>query len=365
MAAHPDRFKVLALAARADVDGLYEQYRNYRPELLCLADEGAARELGKRVRGQPVTVLAGEAELVALAGLDGADLVLNAVVGAAGLRASLRALEAGKRLALANKESLVAGGPLFQALLRDGEGELLPVDSEHSAIWQAMRSGQPQEVRRVILTSSGGPFRTWPAERFDSITVADALKHPTWKMGAKITIDSATLVNKGLEVIEAVYLFELTPSQVEVVIHPQSVVHSMVEFIDSSIIAQLSMPDMRLPITYALCYPERVESSFGRVDFERLRELTFEPPDFDKFPALRLAYEVAEKGGTATAVYNAANEVAVSAFLEGVVRFTMIPDIIARTLEAVPAQVQPDLETILDADRRAREAARRILEKTR
>ncbi|RME29242.1 MAG: 1-deoxy-D-xylulose-5-phosphate reductoisomerase, partial [Candidatus Zixiibacteriota bacterium] len=261
------------------------------------------------------------------------------------------------------KESLVAGGPLFKSVLARSEGKLLPIDSEHSAIWQATRCGHPCEVRKILLTSSGGPFRTWPKEKFREITVEAALNHPTWKMGPKITIDSATLANKGLEVIEAVYLFEVAPEQIEVVIHPQSVIHSMVEFTDSSTIAQLSLPDMRLPITYALFFPERVESDFGRIDWQELSSLTFEAPDMDRFPALRLAYQAVRTGGTAPAVYNAANEVAVAGFLEGVVSFTSISDIIADTLDELVQVTNPELDDILEADRKARDIARRVLEK--
>lgn len=259
---HPVSFRVLALAARSSIEVLVEQYRKYRPEYICVVDP--AQELGLRnqIGNEKVEILTGEADLVRLTTLPEADVVVNAVVGAAGLRASLETIRQNKILALANKESLVTGGPLFAPLLEQGKAKVFPIDSEHSAIWQAMMAGRREEVRQLLLTSSGGPFRNLPTSRFGDITVEQALNHPTWKMGPKITIDSATLVNKGLEVIEAVTLFGVSADLIKVVIHPQSIVHSMVEFIDSSVIAQMSMPDMRLPITYALFWPRRIESNF-------------------------------------------------------------------------------------------------------
>jgi 1-deoxy-D-xylulose-5-phosphate reductoisomerase len=359
---HPGRFKVVALGAHGSVEAIEVQYREFRPEYLCLVDETAASELRTRLKDEPVEVLTGAEDLICLAGLDSVDLVLNAIVGAAGLRASLKAVEEGKLLALANKESLVAGGPLLAEVCRAKETRILPVDSEHSAIWQALRAGRRSELRKIILTASGGPFRTWSAERMATVTPKEALNHPTWKMGPKITIDSATLANKGLEVMEAVVLFGVEPNRVQVVIHPQSIVHSAVEFVDSSVIAQLSEPDMCLPIVHALFWPERLNSDFGVMDWGKLRQLTFEPPDFERFGALKLAFEAAEAGGTAPAVYNAANEVAVAAFLDGAVKFTEIVDIIAGTLDRTKSVSRPKLEDILDADRWARETARQIKE---
>jgi 1-deoxy-D-xylulose-5-phosphate reductoisomerase len=360
---HPGAFRVRALAAFSNVDLLIEQVRKYRPEYVCLVNPERANELRERLSGENVKILVGEEELLNLPSLDNVDVVLNAVVGAAGLRASLETIKQGRNLALANKESLVAGGPLFPPLCEKSEGTILPVDSEHSAIWQALRSGEPADVRKIILTSSGGPFRQLPKEEFETVTLEQALNHPTWNMGAKITIDSATMANKGLEVIEAVWLFDVTVDQVEVVIHPQSVIHSMVEFVDSSIIAQLSMPDMRLPISYALFWPERIESDFGRVDWKSLSGLTFEPPDLEKFRALALAFDAAATGGTAPAVYNAANEEAVQAFLDKQIRFTEIADIIEDALNNVDIVAQPDLEAVLMADRSARANARMQMEK--
>ena len=363
IAAHPGRFDVSALAAHSNVDLLIEQYRKFRPDYLCLVDKDRAAHLQTKLKDEPVKILAGEDELVSLTAAEKTDLVLNAVVGAAGLKASLETLKCGKDLALANKESLVVGGPLFAPLLKKTDARLLPVDSEHSAIWQALTSGEPKEVRNIILTASGGPFREWPVEKLKGVTVEQALAHPTWKMGPKITIDSATLANKGLEVIEAVYLFSTPAERIQVVIHPQSIIHSMVEYVDSSIVAQLSVPDMRLPITYALFWPERVESDFGRVDWNKVGPLTFERPDLDKFRALKLAYQAAEVGGTMPAVFNAANEIAVEAFLKETIRFTEITDIIEATLNEMENTVNPQLEDILGADQKARETGRAIMEK--
>ena len=345
------------MAAHSNIELLAVQYLQFRPEYVCLVDSNRSRLLAERLKNKPVRVLSGEDEMVQLATLDDADLVVNAVVGAAGLRASLAAVKNGKSLALANKESLVTGGPLFEPLMKKNESKILPIDSEHSAIWQALACGKTDEVRSIILTASGGPFRDYPLERFAEITPRQALAHPTWKMGPKITIDSATMVNKGLEIIEAMALFSLPTEKVKVVIHPQSIVHSMVEFIDSSIIAQLSNPDMRLPITYALFWPERVESDYGRLDLDKLASLTFEKPDFNRFPALKLAYSVAETGGTAPAVFNAANEVAVDAFLGEVVRFTEITDIIKDTVSKIAVVSNPKLDDILRADSEARRIA--------
>jgi 1-deoxy-D-xylulose-5-phosphate reductoisomerase len=361
---HSDRFSVVALAAHSNAELLLEQFRRFRPQYVCLVDKASAGKLSGMLKQEPVEVVTGDDGLIALAALDGIDLVLNSVVGAAGLRVSLETVKRGKDLALANKESLVAGGPLFPPLIKKTGARLLPVDSEHSAIWQALRSGKPKEVKAIILTASGGPFRDYPMEKLKQVTVEQALAHPTWKMGPKITIDSATMVNKGLEVMEAVVLFSVEPAKIKVVIHPQSVIHSMVEFVDSSVIAQLSIPDMRLPISYALFWPDRTESDFGCLDWTRLDTLTFEQPDFDKFPALGLAYEAASAGGTAPAVYNAANEVVVQAFLDGDIAFTGITDMIKATMDKIEIVDRPELDDILRADTRAREVCRQNMEKT-
>jgi 1-deoxy-D-xylulose-5-phosphate reductoisomerase len=354
---HPGAFEIRALAAYSDIERLEEQYRRFHPEYLGVIDPDSGRKLAAKLQGESVTVVTGEEEIVKLAALSQVDMVVNAVVGAAGLRASLETIRNGKPLALANKESLVAGGPLFEPLMKKHGGTILPIDSEHSALWQVLRSGKKEEIRRLIITASGGPFRTLPLEDFEGITAERALDHPTWKMGAKITIDSASLTNKGLEVIEAVALFGVPVEQVSVVVHPQSIIHSMVEFVDSSVIAQLSEPDMRLPICYALFWPDRVESGFGRLDFEQMADLTFEPPDYQRFPSLKLAFDAARAGGTAPAVFNAANEVAVQAFLDGAIKFTAIADIQKNSLDEISVVSEVGLDDILEADHRARKLA--------
>jgi len=285
------------------------------------------------------------------------DIVLSAATGAAGLPASLATVQAGKRLALANKESMVLAGPLLLESARRTGATIVPVDSEHSAIHQALRAGSVAEIERVILTASGGPFRTWSAERMAQASVEDALRHPTWSMGPKITIDSATLMNKALELIEAHWLFDLAPERLDAIVHPQSIVHSFVEFVDGSVVAQMGVPDMRLPIQYALTYPERRGPAFQRFAPKDYATLTFEEPDHARFPALRLAHEAMRRGGTAGAVLNAANEVAVSRFLEGAIPFPAIVETVAKVLDAVDLVDAPDLAAIQAADRAAREEA--------
>ena len=360
--AHPGSFDIVALAANSNIELLEEQYHKHHPKYIAVVDEEKAASLAKQLKDEPVEILAGKDELVKLAGLGEVNLVVNAVVGAAGLQASFEAVKQGKFLALANKESLVTGGPLFAPLSKRNDGKILPIDSEHSAIWQALACGHPDEIKNIILTASGGPFRNYPRDKFDEITPEMALKHPTWKMGAKITIDSATLANKGLEVIEAVALFSVPADKIKVVVHPQSVIHSMVEYIDSSIIAQMSRPDMRLPITFALFWPERVVSDFGRLDFTEYGHLDFEEPDYLRFPLLKLAFKVAETGGTAPAVFNAANEVAVGAFLKRLIKFTGIVDIIDDALDNLKVVSKPSLEDILKADDLARKTAQKKIE---
>ena len=288
--------------------------------------------------------------------------MLNAVVGFAGLPATLAALEHGKRLALANKESLIAGGPVVAAVRARGNGEIVPVDSEHSALYQALRSGAAHEVERLILTASGGPFRGYTKDQLAFVTVADALQHPTWNMGAKITIDSSTLMNKGLEVIEAHELFGVGFDQVEVVVHPQSIVHSMVEFVDGATIAQLSMPDMRLPIGLALGAPDRLPEAFGAIDWSEVSRLDFEPPDLEAFPCLALAYEAGRAGGGAPAVLSGANEVAVAAFLDGRISWAAIAAVVADALDGGTGNVL-DVADVLEADRVARERASKAVER--
>jgi 1-deoxy-D-xylulose-5-phosphate reductoisomerase len=342
---HRDEYEVIALAAGRNEELLAQQ----------AAEFGVARDHA-RVCGDDPGVLA------ELAAHPDADVVLNAVVGFAGLPATLAALEHGKRLALANKESLIAGGPVVATVRARGGGEIVPVDSEHSAVYQALRAGESHEVRRVVLTASGGPFRGFSREQLAGVSIEDALAHPTWNMGAKITIDSSTLMNKGLEVIEAHELFGVDYDRIEVVVHPQSVVHGMVEFVDGATIAQLSMPDMRLPIGLALGAPARLDQAFGAVDWTTLSQLTFEPPDLGAFPCLHLAYDAGRAGGGAPAVLSGANEVAVEAFLGGRIPWTAIPVVVAQVLDGGTGNVR-DVADVLEADRRARADAVRALER--
>lgn len=359
-----DYFDIVALTAGRNIELLTEQIKKFHPRYVAVYSEKEADLLKKSDLPDPAPEIGyGQEGQVKAAGFPDNDIVLNALVGAAGLMASLETIKAGTNLALANKESLVVGGPLFEKESLKTKARILPVDSEHSAIWQCLYAGRDEEVRQIILTASGGPFRDRPIKDFDSITVEEALNHPTWKMGPKITIDSATLVNKGLELIEAVWLFSIPADKIKIVIHPQSIVHSMVEYVDSSVVAQLSEPDMCLPIACALFWPERIEQNYGRMDWTEIRNLSFEPPDLKRFPALQLAFEVAAEGGTAPAIYNAANEIAVEAFLGESVKFTEIVDITRKTLNEIEFIGQPDLEDILKADSQARELAGRIREK--
>jgi len=352
-------YRAVALSGHRSLPLLLEQAQRHRPAAVAITEEnddvtaveGQLERLG-------ATVYRGQAGLVEMVARDDIDTVLAAIVGAAGLPAVFAAVRAGKRVALANKESLVIGGGLLIPEARQRNVEILPVDSEHSAVFQAIRCGRREEIRRVILTASGGPFRKTPLDQMAKATVADALKHPTWQMGNKITIDSATMVNKGLELIEACWLFDLPPSKVEVVIHPESVVHSMVEFVDGSTIAQLSPPDMRTPIQFALTYPDRTDGVGRRMDWSESVSLHFEPPDLGRFPALRLAQDVAERGGTLGAVFNAANEVAVDAFTSGNVPFGEISRLIELTIRAHRVQPASSLDDLLEADRWARETTR-------
>jgi 1-deoxy-D-xylulose-5-phosphate reductoisomerase len=348
-------FKITALSAHKQTDKLIEQARRHRPAAVAVTDPAAAESVRPILKQLGITLLAGPAGLVDLVRRDDVDIVVAAVVGAAGLPAAFAAVEAGKTLALANKESLVCAGSLLIPLARKNNVAILPVDSEHSAIFQAMQCGRGHEIKRVILTASGGPFRTAPADKIRNAAIADALNHPTWKMGGKITIDSATMFNKALELIEACWLFDVRPEQIEVVIHPESVIHSMVEFVDGSTIAQMSPPDMRTPIQYALTYPDRRPGNSRTMDWSKSFALRFEPPDFERFPALKMAYDVARRGGTAGVVLNAANEAAVESFLTGRVSFGEISDLVALTLGRHEVQDHPSLDDLLKADRWARE----------
>jgi 1-deoxy-D-xylulose-5-phosphate reductoisomerase len=363
VAEHPQEFQVVGLAAGKNVAVLAEQIRAVRPAQVSVQDEAAARELKVALNGHPpAEILIGPEGVVAVAAAPEADLVVSAMVGAVGLPPTLAAVEAGKTVALANKETLVAAGSLVMAAVAANGATLLPVDSEHSAIFQSLEGHRREDVRRLWLTASGGPFRTWPKEKLDAATPAQALKHPNWSMGAKITIDSATMMNKALEVIEASVLFGLPASQVEVYIHPQSIIHSLVEFVDGSVLAQLGWPDMRLPIAYALTYPRRLPLKQEPLDLGKVAQLTFERPDFTRFPSLRLGYEAASIGGTMPAVLNAANEVAVAAFLEGRLPFPGIPRVVKETMAAHTSEPLKNLAQVLEVNNWAREQARRLAE---
>jgi 1-deoxy-D-xylulose-5-phosphate reductoisomerase len=350
-------YRASALGAHRQAEKLAGQVREFSPGAVALVDESRADDLRRMLGPSGPKIFVGESGMVDLARHEDVDVVVAAVVGAAGLPAALAAVRAGKKLALANKEALVVAGSLLIPEARRRGVSLLPVDSEHSAIFQAMACGRSRDVRRVILTASGGPFRNAPLETIHNATLADALNHPTWRMGGKITIDSATMFNKALELIEACWLFDLRPDQVQIVVHPESIIHSMVEYIDGSVIAQLSPPDMRTPIQYALTYPERADGCSRRMDWTKAQSLHFEPPDFERFPALKLAYQVAEAGGTSGAVLNAANEVAVAAFMAGKIAFGEICRMVELTISQHRIQTNPSLDDLLEADRWARQCA--------
>lgn len=370
VARHPDRFKIVALGARRDHEKLLAQCLKFQPECAALVEPEAARELEHALRqaGSKTRVLAGEAALDEIAAMPSAPFVMAGIVGAAGLSSSLAAARAGKRLMIANKEPLVMAGPMLIEAAHEGRATLLPIDSEHNAIFQCWPSGAetgraPKGVRRILLTASGGPFVDWSAEQIAAATPEQACRHPRWVMGRKISVDSATLMNKGLEVIEAHMLFGLPLEQVEVVVHRQSLVHSLVEYVDGSMLAQLGSPDMRTPIAHALAWPDRIDSGVQFLDLARAGVLQFEPPDTGRFPCLALARQAAAAGGLAPAILNAANEVAVAAFLEGHLNFSGIPTVIDSVMNAVPAGEAKDLESVLAADTAARGAAlRRITE---
>jgi 1-deoxy-D-xylulose-5-phosphate reductoisomerase len=354
-------YRVAAISAHRQTEKLLAQVERYRPAAVTIADEQSGSSLPDQLKKLGAKVYVGPSGLVEMIRRDDVDVVLSAIVGAAGLPAAFATVESGKTLALANKESLVVAGSLLIPAARKHGATILPVDSEHSAIFQAMQCGRLSEVKRMILTASGGPFRTRALEQIRSATLKDALNHPTWQMGNKITIDSATMFNKSLELIEACWLFDLPPEKVEIVIHPESVIHSMVEFVDHSVIAQLSPPDMRTPIQYALTYPHRSPGISRRLDLTKAFELHFEPPDLDRFPALRVAYDVAGKGGTAGAVLNAANEVAVAAFMSGNLPFGGICEVVADTIARHRLQGEPSLDDLLQADRSARSTAQSLI----
>jgi 1-deoxy-D-xylulose-5-phosphate reductoisomerase len=360
---HRDRFKVVALTAHRDVDGLFKQCLEHQPSLAVMVDEASARRLTALVNesGLKTEVRHGHAALLEAAALPEAPYVMAAIVGAAGLGATLAAVRAGKRVLLANKEALVMAGALFMDAVRQHGAVLMPIDSEHNAVFQCMPAGYraggwPRGVRRIVLTASGGPFRGWPLGRLAQVTPAEACAHPTWSMGRKISVDSATMMNKGLEVIEACWLFDTSPERVEVVVHPQSVIHSMVEYDDGSVLAQLSNPDMRTPIAHGLGWPERLTAGVEPLDMLARGNLDFEAPDLEAFPCLRLAMQAAEAGDGAPVVLNAANEVAVAAFLDERVPFTGIAGLVSSALDTVPVSRCASLEDVLALDRRTRES---------
>jgi len=354
-ARHPERYRVFALTAHASAETLAALCRRHRPRYAVLSGMAENAALRRSFAELGTELLFGPAALEAVARHPETHAIMAAIVGAAGLASTLAAVRAGKRVLLANKEALVMAGPLVMQAARESGAQMLPVDSEHNAVFQCF--SEKKFVERIVLTASGGPLRVAPLESFGSVTPDQACAHPNWSMGRKISVDSATMMNKGLEVIEARWLFDLAPERIEVLIHPQSIVHSLVEYADGSVIAQLSTPDMRVPIANALAYPERIESGAKRLDLAAVKSLTFERPDLGRFPCLGLAYAALRAGGTAPAVLNAANEVAVEAFLGGGLAFTGIAGVIAGTLEAVPAAPALDLAQVLEADARAREAA--------
>jgi 1-deoxy-D-xylulose-5-phosphate reductoisomerase len=359
----PERYSVAALAAGRNLDEAFAQAARWRPRLVSMATEELAADLASRLRAAGISgieTVHGTSGTVACSTLPEADFVVSAIVGVAGLEATHAAILAGKPVGLANKECMVAAGEILTAAARERNVPILPIDSEHNAVHQCMRVGTHREVKTIWLTASGGPFRQTPIEQFESITPAQALKHPTWVMGRRITIDSATMLNKGLEVIEACRLFDVPATQVRVTVHPQSTVHSLVEYVDGSILAQISVTDMRLPILYALAYPERPQSALS-FDLAALRHLEFEQPDFARFPCLRLAFEAAEKGGAHCIALNAADEVAVEAFLEGRIPFTGIPRTIEKVLASTPEAHPGTIAAVLATDREARRMAHAVL----
>ncbi|HAK89743.1 MAG TPA: 1-deoxy-D-xylulose-5-phosphate reductoisomerase [Nitrospiraceae bacterium] len=359
----PDRFRVVGLAAGRNLPLLLEQIERWRPRLVAVHDEDIYKQLKSKIGGTKPEILCGIDGICSIAENGDADTVISAIVGSAGLLPTISAIRAKKTVALANKETLVMAGELVMSEVKKHGTALLPVDSEHSAIFQCMRGYERESVKKIILTASGGPFVGKSAEELQNVSPENALKHPNWSMGKKISIDSATLMNKGLEVIEASRLFDLPPEKIDVLIHPQSIVHSMVEFNDGSYIAQLSRPDMKGPIAYALSYPERLIDVIEKVDWEKLPALTFRKPDNKTFPCLSIAYEALKTGGTMPAALNASNEIAVAAFLDGIIGFNRIPVIIKKVLDSHKPQPADSIDVVLEADKRAREETLKELNK--
>jgi 1-deoxy-D-xylulose-5-phosphate reductoisomerase len=366
VARHPDRFRVVALSGQNQIDKLAEQCRQFRPRYAVVLDAARASELAAALAGLDVEVLWGVEALETIASLPEVDTVMAAIVGAAGMRPALAAARAGKRVLLANKETLVMAGRFFMDAVKAGGATLLPIDSEHNAVFQCMPDGYDGDldshgVRRILLTASGGPFRTRAVETLAAVTPEEAVAHPNWVMGRKISVDSATMMNKGLEVIEAHWLFNASPEQIDVVVHPQSIIHSMVEYRDGSVLAQLSNPDMRIPIAHALAYPERVATGVSWLDLARLGQLSFEAPDTQRFPCLQLAYDALRAGGSSAAVLNAANEVAVAAFLDHRIGYLAIPDTLARVLDRLGGRPAASLDDLAAIDAEARHLAESLI----
>ncbi len=361
VAAHPDRFRVVALSAGSNLELLRQQIMAFAPQLVAVITRESAKKLSSMLTGKKPEILHGVDGMIAVATATESDMVTAAIVGAAGLVPTAAAIQAGKDVALANKETLVTAGHLIMGMVREKGVKLYPVDSEHSAIFQSLQGHRLADVRRIILTASGGPFRDYPLEKLGRVSIADALNHPNWSMGRKITIDSATMMNKGLEVIEARWLFGLPAEKIAVNIHPQSIIHSMVEYVDGCVMAQLGVPDMKAPIAYALTYPERVTTGVKPLDLTELSGLTFFNPDHTRFPALKLAYQAMDAGESMPAVMNAANEVAVESFLEGRIKFTDIPVVIEKTMDAHAQCPLASIEEVLSVDRWGREKARELV----
>ena len=361
---HPDLFQVEMLSAGSNAELLIAQARKFNPNAVVICNKDKYKEVKDALEPLDIKVFAGVESAGDLAGGNNVDIVLASMVGFSGLAPTISAMKKGKVIALANKETLVAAGSIISRLSRECGSPLIPVDSEHSAIFQSLQ-GERAQIEKLLLTASGGPFFNLPAEKFNDITVEQALNHPNWKMGSKVTIDSASMMNKGLEIMEAAWLFNIPVEKIEVVVHPQSIIHSMVQFSDGSIKAQLGYPDMRVPIQYALSYPNRIDLDTKRISFPELKQLTFFSPDLEKFPCLRIAYDSFKKGGNIPCAMNAANEVAVASFLRGEIKFTQIPLVIEKTLEKCNFVASPSVEDIFSTDRQSKERAQEVLTQSR
>lgn len=357
----PGKFKVVALSGHKNINLLIEQIREFKPELVHISDENNLEDLQNAIKTSDTKLLTGKEDLVKIATHPKTDIVLSAIVGFAGLIPTVEAIKSGKDIALANKETLVVAGDMVMDLARKHKVNIIPVDSEHSAIFQCMQGEDYDTVRRIILTASGGPFRNLSLRKLQNVSVKDALNHPNWNMGDKITIDSATMMNKGLEVIEAYHLFKIPPFKIEVIVHPESIVHSLVEFKDRSLKAQLGLPDMRGPIQYALTYPERAKNEFEEFNFAKYPSLNFEQPDLKRFPALDIAFEAIRRGGNTPCIINAANEVAVNAFLNKQIKFMQIPQIVEKTMDEATSCVNPDITNLLETDKESRQLAEQLI----